>query len=206
MWKRLSVGQKCFLRPYFPLNWEVILDFRFGHWKWPNRERGKGHFHLLKWLCPHSRFQHPKSPCQKHISMIHLLNTEKGVPSEYPGSHITERNIKTGNQCKSGQKIWERRREPPTNFNSCSNGILSNSVSPPLKSMYVFWEIFVCPNLVNSSKQWSGFDYGNEHFDNDNGQTLFIDGILNSDGYHGEIWWKLSVSAMVYIHLITALH
>ena len=44
--------------------------------------------------------------------MIHLLNTEKGVPSEYPGSHITERNIKTGNQCKSGQKSWDREGKP----------------------------------------------------------------------------------------------
>ena len=112
MWKRLSGGQKCFLRPYFPLNREVVLDVRFGHWKWPNREWGKGHFHLLKWLCPHCRFRHPKSQCQKHISMIHLLNTEKGVPSEYPGSHITERNIKTGNQCKSGQKSWDREGKP----------------------------------------------------------------------------------------------
>ena len=43
--------------------------------------------------------------------MIHLLNTEKGVPKEYPGSHITERNIKTGNQCKSGQKSCEKERK-----------------------------------------------------------------------------------------------
>ena len=28
------------------------------------------------------------------------------------------------------------------------------------------------------------FDYGNGYFDNDNGQTLFLDGI-HSDGYHG---------------------
>ena len=26
----------------------MVLDFRFGHRKCPNRERGKGHFHLLK--------------------------------------------------------------------------------------------------------------------------------------------------------------
>ena len=193
---------KVFSEAILPTNLRSGLRFSFRALKVTQPRERKRSFSLTKM----TRFQHPKSPCQKHISMIHLLNTEKGVPSEYPGSHITERNIKTGNQCKSGQKSWERRREPPTNFNSCSNGILSNSVSPPLKSMYVFWEIFVCPNLVNSSKQWSGFDYGNEHFDNDNGQTLFIDGILNSDGYHGEIWWKLSVSAMVYIHLITALH
>ena len=25
---------------------------------------------------------------------------------------------------------------------------------------------------------WSGFEYGNGHFDNDSGQTLFFDGIL----------------------------
>ena len=29
---------------------EVVLDFRFGHWKCPNREWGKGHFHLLNFL------------------------------------------------------------------------------------------------------------------------------------------------------------
>ena len=32
------------------LNWEVALDFRFGHWKWPNREWEKGHFSKWKWL------------------------------------------------------------------------------------------------------------------------------------------------------------
>ena len=44
--------------------------------------------------------------------MIHLLKTEKGVPSEYPGSHITERNIKTGNQCKSGQISCDKEGKP----------------------------------------------------------------------------------------------
>ena len=45
MRKRLSGGQKWFLKPYFPLITlgvclysEVVLDFRFGHWKCPNRE------------------------------------------------------------------------------------------------------------------------------------------------------------------------
>ena len=45
------------------LNWEVALDFRFGHWKWPNREWEKGHFSKWKWPFPHSRlgqFQCPK--------------------------------------------------------------------------------------------------------------------------------------------------
>ena len=29
---------------------EVVLDFRFGRRKCPNREWGEGHFHLLMWL------------------------------------------------------------------------------------------------------------------------------------------------------------
>ena len=29
------------------LYWKVVLDFRSGHWKCPNREWGNGHFHLL---------------------------------------------------------------------------------------------------------------------------------------------------------------
>ena len=44
--------------------------------------------------------------------MIHLLKTKKGVPSEYPGCHITERHIKTGNQCKTGQKSCDKEGKP----------------------------------------------------------------------------------------------
>ena len=62
MRKRLSSGQKCFLRPHFPLIRgifvEMVLYLRFGHWKCPNWEWGKGHFQLLKWPSPHSRFGH----------------------------------------------------------------------------------------------------------------------------------------------------
>ena len=37
-------------------------------------------------------------------------------------------------------------------------------------------------------------------FQNDNGQTLFLDGILMDVMVdNGEIWWKFSVSVMVYI-------
>ena len=48
MRKTLSSGQKWFLWPYFPLIRGMFqlrsgLDFRFGHWKCPNREWGKGH-------------------------------------------------------------------------------------------------------------------------------------------------------------------
>ena len=38
-------------------------------------------------------------------------------------------------------------------------------------------------------------------FYNDNGQTLFLDGILMDIMVdNGEIWWKFSVSVMVYIY------
>ena len=52
MRKRLTSGQKWFLRPYFIgvcLYLEVVLDFRLGHWKCPNRDWGKGHFSKWKW-------------------------------------------------------------------------------------------------------------------------------------------------------------
>ena len=116
MRKRLFSGQKCFLRPYFPLNWCIFVlgsgpKFSFRALKVAEPRVKKRSFSLTKITLSSYQFRHPKSPYQKHIFLIHLLNTEKGVPSEYPGSHITERNIKTGNQCKSGQKSCEKERK-----------------------------------------------------------------------------------------------
>ena len=47
MRKQLSSGQNWFLRPYFLLirgmfAFRTGLDYRFGHWKCPNQEKGKG--------------------------------------------------------------------------------------------------------------------------------------------------------------------
>ena len=47
----------------------------------------------------------------------------------------------------------------------------------------------------------SGFDFGNGNFDDYYGQTLFLDGILMDIMIdNSEIWCKLSVLLMVYIH------
>ena len=50
-------------------------------------------------------------------------------------------------------------------------------------------------HLLNSS-----FDNGTGYFDNDNGQTLFFEGILMDIMVdNGEIWWNFSVS-LLYEH------
>ena len=75
---------------------------------------------------------------------------------------------------------------------------MPNSVSTPLKQMDALWELFspkICKFVLNSS-----FDFGNGYFDNDYGQTLFLDGILMGIMIdNGEIWCKLSALVMVYI-------
>ena len=56
-----------------------------------------------------------------------------------------------------------------------------------------------CRKLINSLKQ--RFDFGNGYFDNDYGQTLFLDGILmDIMKDNGQIWCKLSALVMVYLH------
>ena len=64
-----------------------------------------------------------------------------------------------------------RKGKPLASGNCCWNGILPKSVStplPPLKEMDVLWQFF--------SQKFSHF-FGNGYFDNDNGQTLFLNGI-----------------------------
>ena len=50
----------------------MVLDFRFGHWKCPNREWGKGPISRWKWPFPHSRLGH-SSAWNKNLRP--LLNT-----------------------------------------------------------------------------------------------------------------------------------
>ena len=60
-----------------------------------------------------------------------------------------------------------------------------------IKETEAFWELF----------SNSGFDLLNGYFTNYYGQTLFLDGILMDIMVdNGEIWWKFSVSVMVYIY------
>ena len=66
MRKPHSSDQKRFLISQYLevcLCWKVVLDFRLG-------TRGKGHFHLLKWPFPHSRFGHFRSPKRKYTPQL----------------------------------------------------------------------------------------------------------------------------------------
>ena len=69
----------------------------------------------------------------------------------------------------------------------------STSFNPPtLKQMDALYELF-CRNLVNFFQN-SDFEFWNGYFEIDNGQTLFLDGIVvDVIVDDGEIWWKSSV-------------
>ena len=55
--------------------------------------------------------------------------------------------------------------------------------------------VIIWPRQGRTDGVWFGY------FDNDNGQTLFLDSILMDIMVdNGEILWKFSVSVMVYIY------
>ena len=108
---------------------------------------------------------------------------------------------------------WSRERglERSGGYRDC-NGILATRTtridgSQPLYSSPAWsWGSQIniwFPHDVESWLWWthllnSSFDNGTGYFDNDNGQTLFFEGILMDIMVdNGEIWWNFSVSGLL---------
>ena len=70
---------------------------------------------------------------------------------------------------------------------------------PPLKQTDALWQVFFAEN---GQILWNGdFDFGNGDFENNCGQTRFLDGILMEIIVdNGEILCKFGSSVMVHIH------
>ena len=100
-------------------------------------------------------------------------------------------------------------------FNSLANHFRHCAPDQPTRRMSLNWNwntvnahiahwTLNIAHCTNAFSEIQGI-YGNWYFQNDNGQTSFLDGILMDIMVdNDEIWWKFSVSVMVYIYWITA--